>query len=557
MRKFLATSLLLVLAATLTACPPAAVEKPVISSFTATPSIVKATGTDVELAWVVTGSDGNIITATGTTTIDDPGTASKTTARGVKATTTFTITAKNSAGTATKNVTVTLEALVPAPTITTFQIKTGAGAPGPSVDLPATGGNVTFNWVVTNSTGLSIDNGVPAITPFAPTGIKDFTVPAGTTPITFKLTATGATGSTPATATVTVNRITAALAPVLTSSVPDNAATGVALNNNTIVVNFDKEMNTALTQTAFSGVTATSFVWNAAKTSATITFTAPAAPAPTATGASNTITYNFSNAAKSADGGTLAPVTRTYTTLKLVKATLDPVATALAATTLSGSIVYTNGVDPAPAGQPATCGAAGLPICAANDIDPGEYRIGDSGGTIKNPPITVNPNNAYKGFVGFNLALYAAITPANLVSATFSMNQNVTAPGLSSGTPYALGTSPMQLQSISSAALATIFLGDGNDRFAYYTAPANSSVNFSDATPGLKTVSVKTELTADLTNRATRGNRALFRLMFPKVPAVAGTFDGASDNDGQEDIADFKNAPLSDGPKLEIVYTQP
>jgi hypothetical protein len=545
MRKFLATSLLLVLAATLTACPPAAVEKPVISSFTATPSTVKATGTDVELAWVVTGSDGNTITSNVTTTIDDPGTASKTTARGVKATTTFTITAKNSAGTAKKDVTVTLEAVVPAPTITTFQVKTGADAPGPSVNLPSTGGIVTFNWLVSNSTSLSIDNGVPAITPFAATGTKDFTVPAGATPITFKLTATGATGSTPATATVTVNRITAAIAPVLTSSVPDNAAMGVALNNNTIVVNFDKAMNTALTQGAFSGVTAPSFLWSNGDKTATITFTAPIAPAPTATGASNTITYNFSNAAKSADGGTLAAVNRTYTTLKLVKATLTPVATADPATTLSGSVIFTNGVDPAPAGQPATCGAAPLPVCAQNDMDPSEYRIGDSSGTVGGTKVA-NPNNAYKGFVGFNLASLTAVTPANLVSASFSMTQNGTPPSI--GTPYALGT--MKLQSISGAdpALATGFLGA--NKYVYYTTPANSSVDFSSVGAGLKTATVTTELTADLTNKVARGNRALFRLMFPKAAGVV-PFDGATNGNNAEDIADFST------PTLEIVYTQP
>jgi hypothetical protein len=551
MRKFLATTLLLVLAATLTACPPT-VEKPVISSFTATPSIVKATGTDVELAWVVTGSEGNTITSNVTTTIDDPGTASKTTARGVKATTTFTITAKNSAGTAKKDVTVTLEAVVPAPTITTFQVKTGAGAPGPSVNLPDTGGTVTFNWAVSNTTSLSIDNGVTAITPFAATGTKDFTVQAGTTPITFKLTATGATGSTPATATVTVNRITAATAANIVSSVPDNAATGVAFANNTITVTFDKAMDLATTKAALTmtGGTAPNLVLSADLKTATITFTSPAAPTPTATGASNTVTYSFSNAAKSTDGGTLAPVTRNYTTLKLVKATLDPIATADTATTLSGNIIYANGLVEAPAGQPATCGPAPLLFCEQNDVNPSEYRIGDSSSDITETK-KGNPNNAYKGFVGFNLAPLTVVTSANLVSATFSMNQNDTAPGLSSGTPYALGAnpSPMQLQSISSAALKTGFLG--NTSFLFYTAPTNSSVNFSSPGAGLKTATVTTALAADLLNRTDRGNRALFRLMFPKVPAVTGTFDGATDGDGQEDIADFST------PKLEIVYTQP
>ena len=59
--------------------------------------------------------------------------------------------------------------------------------------------------------------------------------------------------------------------------------------------------------------------------------------------------------------------------------------------------------------------------------------------------------------------------------------------------------------------------GTPNSYF-YYIAPTNSAVNFSDAAVGLKIVTVTTELTADLTNRVARGDRALFRLMFPKIP---------------------------------------
>lgn len=538
MRKFLATSLLLVLAATLTACPPVAVEKPVIKSFTSSApnDTLAAGGGSVTLSYVVTGASSlSIDQGVGALTALTTGTKIVTVPN---ATTTYTLTAKNSAGetvTATKKITVS--ALL-APVITNFKVRaTGsAGAGAATVDLPAGGGSVTFISSVTGATSLSIDKGVGAVTPLS----GGETVFAAPTAGVYTLTATNATG--PTTATVTVN-IAAALAPAVTSSVPDNAATGVALNNNTIVVNFDKAMNTALTQGAFSGVAAPGFVWSNGDKTATITFTAPTAPAPTAAGASNTITYNFSNAAKSADGGTLAAVSRTYTTLKLVKATLTPVATLDPATSLSGSIIYTDGTQPAPAGQPATCGTGALPVCAQNDIDPSEYRIGDSTNTFSGK--TANPNYAYKGFVGFNLAPFAAITPANLVSATFSMTQNGTPPSV--GTPYALGT--MKLQSISSAALATGFLG--NTSFFFYTAPTNSSVDFSGVGAGLKTATVTTALTADLTNRGTQGNRALFRLMFPKVPAVTGTFDGASDNDGLEDIADFST------PTLEIVYTQP
>jgi hypothetical protein len=554
MRKFLATTLLLVLAATLTACPPTAVEKPVIKTFTVDKATLPAGGGNITLSWTTTGASEVNLSAVPATPAPVLG-ADKVTAvvTGVTVDTTFTLTAKNSAGdtvTATKKVTISAP-LPTTPTITKFNVKTATIAEAKTITLPAGGGPVTFVSAVTAGPGsaiasLSIDNGVGAVTPLTG-GNTTFTTATGGT---YTLTATSAAGTTD-TDTVTVN-IAAALAPTLVSSVPDNAATGVALNNNTIVVNFNKAMNKALTEGAFSGVTALGFVWSNGDTTATITFTAPAAPAPTATGASNTITYNFSNAAKSADGGTLAAVSRTYTTLKLVKATLTPVATLDPATTLSGSVIYTDGTQPAPTGQPATCGTGALPVCAQNDIDPSEYRIGDSSGIVGGTKVA-NPNNAYKAFVGFNLAPFAAITPANLVSATFSMNQN--AAPQTKGTPYALGT--MKLQSISSAALSNAFLGSSS--FFFYTAPTNSSVDFSSAGAGLKTATVTTQLSADLdpANRTIRGNRALFRLMFPKVPAVTGTFDGATNADGLEDIADFKNTPSTDAPTLEIVYTQP
>jgi hypothetical protein len=542
MRKFLATTLLLVLAATLTACPPAAVEKPVITAFTSnvTGDKLPVGGGNVTLNWTTTGATEVNLSAAPATPAPVLG-ADKVSAvvTGVTVDTTFTLTAKNSAGdtvTSTKKITVTT-AVATAPTITKFNVKTATIAEAKTITLPAGGGPVTFVSAVTAGPGsaiasLSINNGVGAVTPLTG-GNKDFTV---TTAGVYTLTATSAAGTTD-TDTVTIN-IASALAPTIVSSVPDNGITGVALNNNTIVVNFSKEMNRALTEGAFSGVTAPSFAWNAGSTTATITFTPPTVIPAVAPGASQTVTYNFSNAAKSADGGTLAAVSRTYTTLKLVVATLDPVAT------LSGSLIFADGLDPV--ANP-TCGTGVVAKCAQNDYDPGEYRIGDSSGLIGAK--VANPNFAYKGFAGFSLASLTTLTSANLISAKFSMTQNATPPSI--GTPYALGT--MKLQSISSLDLATITinaLGTPNS-FFYYTAPTNSAVDFSSVGAGLKTATVTTELTADLNNRVARGNRALFRLMFPKVPAVTGTFDGATDADGAEDIADFST------PKLEIVYTQP
>jgi hypothetical protein len=545
MRKFLATSLLLVLAATLTACPPATVEKPVIKSFTSNvPSDnLPAGGGDVTLSWATTGADEVNLDANPATPKPKLGADNVTaTVTGVKVDTTFTLTAKNSAGTttSTKKITVSPQ-LATAPTITKFNVKTATIAEGKSITLPVGGGPVTFVSAVTAGPGsaiasLSIDNGVGPVTPLTG-GNTTFTAVTGGT---YTLTATSAAGTFD-TDTVNITIPTAVPANIV-SSVPASGATGVAIENNTIAVTFDKAMNQTTTAAAFTSanVTAPTFAWSA--DSKTVTITSASLPnAPAATGVNKVVTYNFAATATDSTGTPLAAAStaaRTYTTLKAVLASLDPVGT------LSGTLIFTDGLDP---GTNPTCGTGVVEKCAQNDYSPAEYRIGDSSADVSGK--VAKPNYAYKGFAGFNISSIPAT--ANLISAKFSMTQNGAPP--SSGTPYALGTSPMKLQSISSVNLATIpiFTAGTANSYFYYTDPANSAVNFSDATPGLKTATVTTELTADLTNRVARGNRALFRLMFPKVPAVVSTFDGATDADGLEDIADFST------PKLEIVYTQP
>jgi hypothetical protein len=542
MRKFLATTLLLVLAATLTACPPAAVEKAVINKFDVDKTTVSASGGDVTFTYDVTGAESlSIDQNVGAVTPVTKGTK----VVRVNATTTYILTAKNSAGVETKSTakTITVSApLVTTPTITKFNVKTATIAEGKSITLPVGGGSVTFVSAVTAGAGsaiasLSIDNGVGAVTPLTG-GNTTFTAVTGGT---YTLTATSAAGTFD---TDTVNiTITAATPANIVSSVPASGATGVAIDNNSIAVTFDKAMNQTTTQAAFTsaGLTAPVFVWS--NGDKTLTITSSSLPnAPAATGVNKVVTYNFAATATDATGTPLAAASttaRTYTTLKAVLANLDPVAT------LSGSLIFADGLDP---GTNPTCGTGVVAKCAQNDYDPGEYRIGDSSGIIATTKIA-NPNYAYKGFAGFNLATLTTLTPANLISAKFSMIQSATPPSI--GTPYALGT--MKLQSISGAALSTIPINAAGtpNSFFYYTATTNSAVDFSSAGAGLKTATVTTELTADLTNRVARGNRALFRLMFPKVPAVTGTFDGASNNNGLEDIADFT------GPKLEIVYTQP
>jgi hypothetical protein len=545
MRKFLATSLLLVLAATLTACPPAAVEKPVIKSFTSNVPSDKlpAGGGDVTLSWATTGASEVILTAAPATPAPVLG-ADKVTAvvTGVKVDTTFTLTAKNSAGdtvTATKKITVSPQ-LATAPTITKFNVKTATILEGKSITLPVGGGPVTFVSAVTAGAGsaiasLSIDNGVGAVTPLTG-GNTTFTAVTGGT---YTLTATSAAGTTD---TDTVNiTITAATPANIVSSVPASGATGVAIDNNTIAVTFDKAMNQTTTQAAFTsaGLTAPVFVWS--NGDKTLTVTSASLPnAPAATGVNKVVTYNFAATATDTTGTPLAAAStaaRTYSTLKAVVATLD------ASLTQSGTVIFTEGTGSYTTTPPC------ITNCPLNDYSANEFQVGDSSSTVNGNP-KVNPNFAYKDFLKFNIASIPAT--GTVISAKVTLTQ-----GTAVGAPYTtLGS--LKLQAITSTALAPkdIALNGTPDRFLFYTAPPTSTVVLStDAVVGPKSALVTAAVVDDLANRGPRVNQSVYRLIFPSAttpPAAAlDQYPGATDNDGAEDLAVFT------APKLEIVYTQP
>jgi hypothetical protein len=450
----------MLLASVLTACPPTTASKPTIDTFSASPTTVKASGTDVVLTWTTTGATDVVLSAVPALPVGQAISTGTATVKSVKENTKFTLTAKNAAGdTATKDVSVTLE------------------------------------------------------------------------------TATAA-------------------APTIVSSVPANDATGIAIDNNTIVVTFDKAMDKTATQGALSGVTSPSFVWS--NGDKTVTITSAGLPnTPAATGVNKVVSYSFSNAAKSADGGTLAAVTRKYTTKKAVLLIIDATVTP-AATTLSGSAIFTEGT-----GIPTTLPPCATP-CDQNSYE-AEIRAGDNNNSVKgdNPPTgaadTANPNYSYKGFIGFNLptALTSITAPAaDVVSA------KVTAAQLAPiGTPYVMGT--LKLQSITSADLADKFV-DAN-KFLFYVAPFTSSFDFStDGTVGPKSAVVTSAVVADLTNKVAYANRSLFRMIFPRRATtttppllknaggqVIDLGPGDTDGDNSLDVAVFENA------KLEVVYTQP
>ncbi len=170
--------------------------RPTISSFAATPSELTA-GQSAVLSWSVKGAtalriDPDIGAVTGTSLDVSPA-----------ATTTYTLTATNAAGNATRQVTVTVAA-AGAPSIASFTADPATIAAGAST---------TLSWSVTGATAISIDPDIGALT-----GTSRTVSPAATT--LYTLTATNAAGSATRQVTVTV---AAAGAPSIASFTADPA----------------------------------------------------------------------------------------------------------------------------------------------------------------------------------------------------------------------------------------------------------------------------------------------------------------------------------------------
>ena len=191
-----------VLAICLTACggskavvaPP---PLPAITAFSATPAALQA-GQSSTLSWSVTGAtsrsiDGGVGDVTGA--------SSKTVSP--SATTVYTLTATNAAGSTSRTASVTVSAPGPQPpVISSFAASPAALQPGQSS---------TLSWTVTGATSLALDGGVGNVT-----GASSKTVSPSATTV-YTLTATNADGSTSKTASVTVSAPTNATVAVDTS----------------------------------------------------------------------------------------------------------------------------------------------------------------------------------------------------------------------------------------------------------------------------------------------------------------------------------------------------
>jgi hypothetical protein len=159
---------------------------PTIDSFTANPPTIQA-GQSSTLSWSVSNATSlNIDNGVGT--VASSGSRSVSPA----ASTTYTLTATNSAGSVTASLTVTVTGSVvtPAPpTIASFT------ANPPTIQA---GQSSTLSWSVSDATSLNIDNGVGTVTSSGSRSVS----PAAST--TYTLTATNSAGSVTASLTVTV-----------------------------------------------------------------------------------------------------------------------------------------------------------------------------------------------------------------------------------------------------------------------------------------------------------------------------------------------------------------
>lgn len=193
---------------------------PVITAFTISPSSIKS-GESITLTWDVVGATSiNINQGIG-------GVASKGSIKATPtATITYTLTADNSYSSMTRAATVTVDTTGITPTT---QAVSTSGPPVISAFYisPATimlGENITLNWAVTGARTISISPNVGVV----PSSGYTLVVPAETA--TYTLSAVNSFGTETATATVTVNKTTDGIPPVISSftATPSSISSGAA-----------------------------------------------------------------------------------------------------------------------------------------------------------------------------------------------------------------------------------------------------------------------------------------------------------------------------------------
>jgi len=196
---------------------PAPADLPVVNYFTASPPNIAAGGS-ATLSWNVSNATSVAI---------DPGlgtfASSGNTIVSPSGTTTYILTATNSAGTTTESAKVTVSGASGLPVISYF-----------TADPPviASGSSTTLSWSVSNATSVAIDEGIGAVDPSGSTSVSPVTS------TNYTLTATNAAGSYYVTIPVLV---TGAVADTTPPSVPTllSPSNGALLPQKTVPWSFD------------------------------------------------------------------------------------------------------------------------------------------------------------------------------------------------------------------------------------------------------------------------------------------------------------------------------
>ncbi len=204
--------------------PPATTTKPVISSFSANPVTI-VMGSSTVLSWSVTGASSTVIDQGVGVVTGSSKTVSPT------ATTTYTLSAANPAGTTTAQVTVNVKpAFVPTPPPAQKPTISSFTANPTNIFV---GSSTVLSWTVTGASTTIIDQGVGVVT-----GSSKTVSPSATT--TYTLSAANPAGTTTAQVTVTVKP-----QPVPPPPPPSNGPN--------LVTNGDFELGTANNPTNWAG----------------------------------------------------------------------------------------------------------------------------------------------------------------------------------------------------------------------------------------------------------------------------------------------------------------
>jgi hypothetical protein len=401
---------------------------------------------------------------------------------------------------------------------TSAKTPTLAITPG-SATLTAGTGSAGFSATLTDGTGAIAWAISPEVgTLSAATGASTTYSPPATVSSATAVTLTASSsGATSVTATITVNpgATVDTTAPTIVSVSPANGATGVAKDTN-IVIKFSEPMNKIATKAAYESATSrilpiqVSINLSADGTEMTINPINDlliAGGADPATVVAIPYEYQITNIGTDLAGNALTTSSFSFKTRRQITQNLPGIDGLSGDIRSDGSLLN-------------QCSSGAGAVCAGDSASAG--------------------NAQYKGFASFDVAG----VPTGVLSfefANLSLNQTQTAKdGVYASNPYPDLGNTLNLEHVN---FATKDLAAFND-----VAIRQLGVVSTDSTLGLKSANVLVAFQEDYAQRASRGDRSQYRIVFPSV----------SDFDGKFDIAIFAQPTAASNPSyLQVRYFVP